>query len=202
TYSFTTGGSATSGTDYDTPTFDKGVTYDATTQTITVPAGVGSFTVSYPTIDDTDVEANETLTVTIDGVTGTGTILDNDKPGISGIEPNRPGVSDDQVEEGQPLSYTVTLTEPTTQPTTYSFTTGGSATSGTDYDTPTFDKGVTYDATTQTITVPAGVGSFTVSYPTIDDTDVEANETLTVTIDGVTGTGTILDNDKPGISGI
>ncbi|HHV48937.1 MAG TPA: type I secretion C-terminal target domain-containing protein, partial [Rhodocyclaceae bacterium] len=67
--------------------------------------------------------------------------------------------------------------------------------SGTDYDTPTFDKGVTYDATTQTITVPAGVGSFTVSYPTIDDTAIEGNETLILTVGGVSGTGTIIDND-------
>ncbi len=171
------------------------MTYDPTTGKITVPAGVGSFTVSYPTTDDSDVEANETLTVTIDGVTGTGTILDNDKPGISGIEPNGPGVADDAVVEGNPLSYTVTLTEPTQTAVTYSFTTGGSATPGADYGVPSFDNGVTYDPTTQTITVPAGVDSFTVSYPTIDDTAIEGNETLILTVGGVSGTGTIIDND-------
>jgi T1SS-143 domain-containing protein len=195
TYSFTTGGSATPGADYGVPSFDNGVTYDPATGTITVPAGVGSFTVTYPTIDDTDVEPNETLTLTIDGVTGTGTILDNDKPGISGIEPNGPGVSDDQVVEGQTLSYTVTLSEPTTRPTTYSYTVGGTATPGADYGTPTFTNGVTYDPATGTIKVPAGVGSFTVTYPTIDDKLIEGDETLTVTVEGVTGVGTIIDND-------
>ncbi|MDP2152444.1 MAG: type I secretion C-terminal target domain-containing protein, partial [Methylotenera sp.] len=46
------------------------------------------------------------------------------------------------------------------------------------------------------ITVPAGVTSFTVTYPTTDDTIVESTETLTLTIEGVVGTGSILDNDR------
>jgi T1SS-143 domain-containing protein len=199
TYDYAIGGTATDGDDFTAPSFSDGVTYDAVAGTITVPAGVSSFTVSYPTVDDTVVESTETLTVTIDGVTGTGQILDNDKPTIITVEPGVPGVGDDAVVEGNTLVYTVTLSEATTQPSTYDYAIGGTATDGDDFTAPSFSDGVTYDAVAGTITVPAGVSSFTVSYPTVDDTVVESTETLTVTIDGVTGTGQILDNDKPTI---
>ncbi|WP_461310564.1 hypothetical protein, partial [Azonexus hydrophilus] len=152
-YSFTAGGTATPGADHGDPVFSHGVTYDPINGTITVPTGVPGFTVTYPTIDDTKVEPDETLRVTIEGVTATGTILDNDKPGIESIEANGPGVSDDAVVEGAPLSYTVTLTESTQKAASYAFSTAGSATLGADHGTPSFSNGVTYNATTGTITV-------------------------------------------------
>uniref|UniRef100_UPI0025ECD6A5 type I secretion C-terminal target domain-containing protein n=1 Tax=Iodobacter sp. TaxID=1915058 RepID=UPI0025ECD6A5 len=62
--------------------------------------------------------------------------------------------------------------------------------------TATFSNGVTYDAATGKITVPAGVTSFAVTLPTVDDTLVEISpETVPLTIGGVTATGGILDND-------
>ncbi|PTD95166.1 retention module-containing protein [Pseudothauera lacus] len=175
--------------------FSNGVTYDAVSGTITVPAGVSAFTVTVLTVDDPLVEHTESFSLTVGGVTGTGQILDNDKPGIITVEPGGPGVGDDAVVEGNDLVYTVTLSEATTQASTYDYSVGGTATDGADYGVPVFSDGVTYDPVTGTITVPAGVSSFTVTYPTIDDTDVEPTETLLITIDGVTGTGQILDND-------
>jgi len=196
TYSYTIGGTA-SGSDYGTPSFSNSVVLN-NDGTITVPAGVTSFTVTYPTTDDTTVESTETLVVTIDGVVGTGSILDNDKPSITSVEPGAPGVGDDAVVEGNNLVYTVTLSEATTQASTYSYTIGGTA-SGSDYGTPSFSNSVVLN-NDGTITVPAGVTSFTVTYPTTDDTTVESTETLVVTIDGVVGTGSILDNDKPNVA--
>ena len=59
--------------------------------TITVPAGVTSFTVTVPTTQDTADEPNETVPLTIGGVTGTGTINDDDGvPTIDKIEPGKP----------------------------------------------------------------------------------------------------------------
>ncbi|MFC1395065.1 hypothetical protein NK318_11035 [Acinetobacter junii] len=47
----------------------NGVTYDAGTGQITVPAGVTSFTVGYATTRDNIFEADETTTLTIGGST-------------------------------------------------------------------------------------------------------------------------------------
>jgi T1SS-143 domain-containing protein len=196
TYAYSLGGGSASAADYGTAVFSNGVTYNAATGTITVPAGVSSFTVTVPTVDDTLVELNETLPLTIGGATGTGVIVDNDKATVVTVEPGQPGTGDDSVVEGTSLVYTVTLSATTNVPTTYTYTLGGGSASTADYGTAVFSNGVTYNAVTGTITVPAGVSSFTVTVPTVDDTLVELNETLPLTIGGATGTGIIVDNDK------
>ncbi|MBK7051208.1 MAG: hypothetical protein IPH54_10660 [Rhodoferax sp.] len=142
--------------------------------------------------------------MSIGGVSATGGILDNDKPSITTVEVGAAGVSDDNVLEGKALVYNVTLSAPTTIASTYSFVLGsGSATSGADFNaTPVFSDSVTYDSASKTITVPAGVSAFTVTYSTIDDTVVDSAspETLPLSIGGVSATGGILDNDKPSIT--
>ncbi|WP_250162897.1 hypothetical protein [Psychrobacter sp. WY6] len=79
---------------------------------------------------------------------------------------------------------------------TYDFAlTPGSATEGlgNDYtNTPVFSNGVINNGD-GTITVPAGVTDFTVSYPTLTDNILENDETTTVTIGNDSGTGTIKD---------
>ncbi|MCE2746885.1 MAG: retention module-containing protein [Burkholderiales bacterium] len=117
------------GLDYtNTPTFSNGVTL--ADGVITVPAGVTSFTVTVPTIDDATDEpgADETLPLTVGGVTGTGAIIDNDNaPTISSV------TSDTQI-EGTALVHTVTLSNPSSVATSYPFSlVGGSATEGLDY---------------------------------------------------------------------
>ena len=98
--------------------------------------------------------------------------------------------------EGTNLVYTVTLTNPSSTPVTYPFNLGGGTAAPGDIGAPVFSNGVTLNPN-GTITVPAGVTSFTVTVPTIDDTTDEPNETVPLTIGGVTGTGTIIDNDEP-----
>ncbi|HSI44705.1 MAG TPA: type I secretion C-terminal target domain-containing protein, partial [Methylophilus sp.] len=196
TYTYSLGGGTASSADYGTAVFSNGVTYNAATGTITVPAGVSNFTVTVPTVDDTIVELNETLPLTIGGATGTGVIVDNDRATVVTVEPGQPGTGDDSVVEGNNLVYTVTLSTATNAPTTYAYSLGGGSASTADYGTAVFSNGVTYNATTGRITVPAGVSNFTVTVPTVDDTTVEQNETLPLTIGGATGTGVIVDNDK------
>ncbi|HSI43509.1 MAG TPA: Calx-beta domain-containing protein, partial [Methylotenera sp.] len=190
----TTDGTATSGSDYTgvtgTLTFSPGTT----TQTITVPIA-----------NDTSDESNETFYVnlvspsnaTISDALGVGTITDDDNaPTIS-------SVSTAAATEGASLVHTVTLSNPSSVTTTYAYSLGGgTATSGVDYNTtPTFTNGVTLSG--GVLSVPAGVTSFTVTIPTIQDTidEVGAGETYNLVIGGQTGVGTITDDDAaPAVS--
>ncbi|MFK7207515.1 Ig-like domain-containing protein, partial [Acinetobacter baumannii] len=102
--------------------------------------------------------------------------------------------------EGTNLVHTVTLSNPSSTAQSYAISlTGNTATAGTDFDNnlanAVFSNGVTYDAGTGQITVPAGVTSFTVGYTTTQDSIHEADETTTLTIGGSTGTGTITNDD-------
>jgi Domain of unknown function DUF11 len=96
--------------------------------------------------------------------------------------------------EGNNLVHTVTLSAATTVSTAYPFTlAGNTATAGTDFTaTPTFSDGVTLSG--GVLTVPAGVTTFTITYPTLTDAVSDNNETTTVTVGGVSGTGTITDS--------
>ena len=107
-------------------------------------------------------------------------------------------VSSESAAEGRNLLHTVTLSDATQEATQYDFGIKGSGTnpaSSLDWGTAQFSNGVTYNSATGKITVPAGVSGFTVTIPTVDDRLVEANETLTVTVGGQNGIGTIIDND-------
>ncbi|QZA77772.1 retention module-containing protein [Deefgea tanakiae] len=204
-YAFSLGGGSASAADYGTPTFSNGVTFNPVTGQITVPAGVTSFAVTLPTVDDTIIENAETVPLTIGGVTATGTITDNDSQTITTIEPGAVGPAGDSVVEGNALVYNVTLSGASPNPTTYAFSLGGTAAgnaSTADYGTPTFSNGVTFNPVTGQITVPAGVTSFAVTLPTVDDTIIENAETVPLTIGGVTATGTITDNDSQTITTI
>ncbi|MGY3894146.1 retention module-containing protein [Aeromonas enterica] len=109
------------------------------------------------------------------------------------------GISVDSVSEGGSLEHTVTLSDATQEATQYDFAirgNGSNPASNLDWGTAQFSNGVTYNSTTGKITVPAGVSGFTVTIPTVNDRLVEANETLSVTIGGQSGTGTIVDNDR------
>ncbi|MDH1691857.1 DUF5801 repeats-in-toxin domain-containing protein, partial [Acinetobacter junii] len=127
--------------------------------------------------------------------TGTGTIVDDDAvPTIS--------VGNNTQVEGTNLVHTVSLSNPSSTAQSYAISlTGNTATAGTDFDNvlanAVFSNGVTYDAGTGQITVPAGVTSFTVGYTTTQDGIYEADETTTLTIGGSTGTGTITNDDAP-----
>ena len=113
----------------------------------------------------------------------TGSNTEGDKPVVS--------VSDAQANEGSSLIHTVTLSNPTSVAVSYPFSLSpGSATDGDDYNSNaiTFSNGVTYNATTGSISIPAGITDFTVSYPALTDSIDELTETTTLTIGSSSGT--------------
>ncbi|EEY44181.1 VWA domain-containing protein [Vibrio mimicus] len=177
-------------------TFSDNVTYDAATGKITVPAGVTRFTVTVPTVNDTVDELDETLKLTVGGKDATGTIVDNDaEQTIKDVVVSN---TDAQAEEGQALTFAVTLSAASEQATRYDFNLEGITAAEGDFDRAgvTFSDNVTYDAATGKITVPAGVTRFTVTVPTVNDTVDELDETLKLTVGGKDATGTIVDNDS------
>ncbi|WP_252353637.1 retention module-containing protein [Aeromonas jandaei] len=114
------------------------------------------------------------------------------------VRPDVMGVSNASATEGGALQHVVTLTGATNVATEYSLSIAGSgahAASSADWGALQFTNGVTYNSTTGKITVPAGVSSFTVSLNTVNDTLPEFTETLAISVGGVSGTGTIVDND-------
>ncbi|WP_265467885.1 choice-of-anchor K domain-containing protein [Aeromonas salmonicida] len=114
------------------------------------------------------------------------------------VRPDVSGVSSATVVEGATLQHTVTLSGATNVATEYTLSIAGSGTHAaakSDWGTLQFSDGVTYNSITGKISVPAGVTIFTVSVPTVNDKLVEQTETLTLTIGGATGAGTITDND-------
>uniref|UniRef100_UPI0036D2E263 Calx-beta domain-containing protein n=1 Tax=Psychrobacter sp. R86515 TaxID=3093855 RepID=UPI0036D2E263 len=178
---------------------------------VTIPAGETAAPVITVTIaDDVVYEQSEDLVLeigspvnaTIGTNSATGVILDesNDpaNPG-SNTEGDKPvvSVSDATTDEGGDLVHTVTLSNPTEVAVSYPFAiTDGSATTATgDYsNAPVFSDGVVLN-TDGSITIPAGVTNFTVSYPALNDDLDELNETTTLTIGTGVGTGTITDTD-------
>lgn len=188
----TTGGTATSGTDYA-----GGVA------TISIPGGATTATITInPTVDST-VEADETVTLTVAAGTGytvgapasaSGTILNDDVPSAS-IAVSPATVAEDGATN---LVYTVTLSQASLSATSVNFTVAGTATSGADYAAVTSPLVIAAGNTTGTIVVN----------PTADAT-IESDETASITLAAGTGytvgvpasaTGTILNDDLPSLT--
>src|SRR5438093_10349045 len=120
-----------------TLTLDAALAFTITTTSVTIAAGETTATITVPTTDDGLVEASESLSVTLDSLTGdpditlgatvaTGLIDDNDSAtvSISGTP---------TVTEGGDLIFTVTLSAPSSTDTTISYSFGGTADGATDY---------------------------------------------------------------------
>ncbi|MBD2692390.1 Calx-beta domain-containing protein [Anabaena catenula] len=169
TVNYTTTGTATNGTDYSN-----------LTETVTFAAGSATATVTVDPIDDTIVEGTETAI--LDLATGTGytlgtatsatvNIADNDLPLVT------INLSDNQtIVEGstssQNVSYTVTLSDTSTQTITVQYATSdGTAIAGSDYSN-----------TTGTLTFNPGVTSRVINIPIVNNFLNEANETFTLTL--------------------
>ena len=96
------------------------------------------------------------------------------------------------LDEGYDASHTVTLEAATTEPASYDFSVGGTA-SAADIGPMTFSDGVTHDAAAKKLNVPAGVKSFTIHYTATFDTVADAGETVELTVGGVSGKATLRD---------
>jgi hypothetical protein len=141
-------------------------------------------TCNVPVKGDTKLEQDETFTVTVtDGLggqpaTATGTILNDDPPGVAVSSP-RAGEADGRA------VFTVTLTAPSTNPVTVPYATkDGSATAPADYA-----------ATSGTLTFAPGERSKVVEVPLVDDKLSEGDESFTLNAGAATGTATIADDE-------
>ena len=191
-------------------TATKGVDYTENTAALRFTGTAGetrSFTVA--TTEDTDVETDETFTVTLavsgtsktvtatDSATGTITDDDDDPQDTGRVATPEVTVADASADEGDSMTFTVTLDKAVSGGLTVtpSFT-DGTATKGVDYTENTRGLGFAGNAgETRTFTVA-----------TTEDSDVETDETFTVSlaVSGTsatvtatdTATGTITNDDR------
>ncbi|HHF3029707.1 TPA: tandem-95 repeat protein [Vibrio diabolicus] len=172
-----------------------------------VPAGISSFEISIPTIDDLVVESSETIVLELGGETGTATVLDNDSTELSVVDAG-------DVIEGTDAIFTVLLSNPVQEAVVVNL----KSTTNDSYTAEDVDLGtmvVTYVDThgqTQTldiapngdVTIPPGVAEIKVAVPTKLDNVHEGDESFgltvteigSVTSNGIaTGNANIVDSD-------
>jgi len=176
--------------------------YTALSGTVTIAAGQTTATIDVTPVDDSAVEAAETVIVTLSldaaydlgaVAQATVTIADND------VAPALPKVTiaatKDAAEQGStPGQFTVTLDEVLATDLVVNYTVAGTATTG------------DYTALSGTVTIAAGQITATIDVTPVDDSAVDAAETVVVTLTdtstydlGITSvaTVTIADNDVP-----
>ncbi|MBB6236584.1 putative repeat protein (TIGR01451 family), partial [Pedobacter sp. AK013] len=166
---YSVSGTATSGSDYT-----------SIGTTVTIPAGQTSVRVSVPVLDDNIAEGTETVILTMTAATSNPSITTSTVPATVNITDNDTSVA--SIAAGTPGSengpvngtFTVTLSNPSSQPTTITYTLGGTATEGSDYST----------IATKTITIPAGQTTGTITIPVLTDNIVEGTETVIATLTG------------------
>ncbi|WP_104023885.1 tandem-95 repeat protein [Vibrio hyugaensis] len=188
-----------------------------------VPAGVSSFEIIVPTIDDLVVENDETMKVEIGGESGSSTILDNDSTTLSVSNAG-------DVSEGSDAVFTVSLSNEVQSPVVVNLSpkTDGNYTAE-DEDlgnmTVTYIDGEGQEQTLDVspsgdVTIPAGVTDITVTITTKQDDVYEGAESFGLVVTesgGITSNGvasgeavikddgsavgpTTPDNDKPLLS--
>jgi len=177
TVTYTTAGTATSGTDYT-----------ALPGTVTIAANSSSATVDVPVKDDNLVEGDETVIMTLTNATAglpfiigahskDTVIIDDDDDVNMGIiiEASIP----DAEEPATNGEFTVKLASGKTPlvPITVTYTVSGTAVSGTDF-TPL----------SGTVTIPANSTSITFPVKVMNDTIAETAETVIVTLNTITST--------------
>ena len=178
-------GCATAGTDYTAAANTK-ITYGLREQTQTI---------SIPTADDTDLEGDETFTVTLSNATNadivdqstTLTILDNDgDPTVS--------IGDASATEGGTATFTVSLSFAAKQEVTVAYQARVDGSAGSNSAVPGSD----FTATSGTLTFAVGDTSKTISVATIQDVFDEADETFWVQLTSATG-ATVVDGTGQGV---
>ncbi|MGI9947245.1 tandem-95 repeat protein [Vibrio hyugaensis] len=188
-----------------------------------VPAGVSSFEIIVPTIDDLVVENDETMKVEIGSESGSSTILDNDSTSLSVSNAG-------DVSEGSDAVFTVSLSNEVQSPVVVNLSpkTDGNYTAE-DEDlgnmTVTYIDGEGQEQTLDVspsgdVTIPAGVTDITVTITTKQDDVYEGAESFGLVVTesgGITSNGvasgeavikddgsavgpTTPDNDKPLLS--
>lgn len=189
TVNLTTGGTATSGTDYT-----------GAVSTVTIPANATTASFTIDPTPDANIEVNETIILTVAAGSGytigtpaiaTGTILNDDVPSAT-VAVAPASVLEDGAAN---LVYTVTLNQPASNSITVNYSLSGSATSGTDYV-----------ASPGVVTFAPGITTAVIGVDPTADASIEANESVTVTLNAGAGytvgapgsaTGIISNDDLP-----
>jgi len=180
-----------------------GTDYTGNVANVTIPANATTATITINPIVDSVVEPDETVTLVVDAGSGyivgapssaVGTILNDDVPTAT-ISVSPASVAED----GAPnLVYTVTLNQAAFNPISINYTTGGTATSGTDYAT-----------VTSPLTINTGNTSGTITINPTADASIESDETVSITLNAGTGytvgapnsaVGNILNDDLPNLT--
>lgn len=178
----------------------------------TLPTGVVSFaageiskTVSFAATDDLVVEPDENFVVTLGARTGNGailgastsasyTILDNDKPPVITIADDAARVTEGNA-GSTPATFTITRTGNLGRSDTVNWTFSHGTTDNADFSSP--------PATSGSVTFAPGQASTKLSFLVAGDTQIEANETFFVNLNGTTwgtfgnnrGVGYIVNDD-------
>jgi predicted outer membrane repeat protein len=161
-----------------------------TSTPITFNAGETTKTITVNTTGDTKFEADETLSINLSGATN-GTIASG-AAGVGGLtirnNDNQPTISIDDVgvDEGGSATFTISLSNPSSQTVTVNYSTSNGTATTADND---------YTAITSTpITFNAGETSKTITVNSTTDTKFEADETVNINLSGATN-ATIVAGD-------
>jgi len=197
------GGTATANTDYTLSLNPTGSPLQ-----YTIPAGAASLSITVTPVSDTSAEGPETVMLTLQhdqlarayalgAAEAIVTIVDDESPSIPSVDisASTPQLQSDNLatESGSDSAvFTFTRTGSVAGELAVSYSIGGTATDGVDYEDL---SGV--------ITIPAGQSMAVLPFRIIDDIEVENNETVTLTIlasTAYTGAGdsttiTIVDDD-------
>ena len=170
--SYTVSGDATPGSDYT-----------ALSGTVTILANATTAVIDVTVLDENLLEDNETVTVTLTAITSgdadislgatvsdTVTITDDDTALVTIAATDASAA-----EPGDDGQFTVTLSNPSDTDTVISYTVSGDATPGSDYTT-----------LSGTVTILANATTAMIDVSVLDDSLLEDNETVTVTLTGIT----------------
>ena len=165
-------------------TATPGSDYTALTGSVTIAANSPSATIDVSVVNDDVLEGDETVEVTLTGITGGDgnitlggsttavvTISDEDAALVSISATITPAV-----EPGTNGMFAVILSNLSSTATQVSYSVVGTATPGSDYT-----------ALTGSVTVPAGSVAGAVPILVLDDALLESDETVTVTLNSITG---------------
>jgi Tol biopolymer transport system component len=193
-----------------TGTATPGSDYGVLPGSVTIPAGAANAAIPVAPIDDAAVEPDESVVVTLNahvsyaiGAPGSATVMilsdDVSLPSVSTvtIAATAPMATEAGVTAGQ---LTVSRTGNTAATLTVFYTVGGTAGAGSDYET-----------LPGSVTIPAGAASAAILVTPLDDSAVEADESVVVTLSANaayavglpnSATITIRSDDVPPVSDI
>ncbi|MHA2710301.1 tandem-95 repeat protein, partial [Vibrio owensii] len=180
-----------------------------------VPAGVSSFEIIVPTIDDSKTENLESIVVEVGNTSGIGYIQDDQ---INNVDEDATAAltvsAGADVTEGDDsyLEYTISLSEPVSEDVALNLSTGGTATSDVDYDATYLvadGNGGYREITADELKIAAGETELKVYLQVKDDAVTESAESVELTASTTSGkvtgsqtdsaTANILDDQANGV---